>query len=132
MYVQGADLESFWTFEKKVTPKYPRGSLRKGEQGCAAIGFVVEPDGTTSNHKAIAVFPSDSFTESSIRAAERFIFEPAEGNPERASVFTVHSFTFQIPEDGKPDTEQRDKLEDLCTDAANKAIMPGSRDAGGG
>jgi TonB family protein len=130
--VNSEDLDAYWISEKKVAPAYPTESLRKGEEGCVAVGFVIEADGTTSAHRAIAYFPSRNFTESAIRAAEQFVYRPSEQNPERAAVFTTNFFTFQISRSPALDERKQKKLEDRCNAAAKRALNTDTGDSGAG
>ena len=130
--VNSENLDAYWISEKKVAPAYPTESLRKGEEGCVAVGFLIEADGTTSAHRAIASFPSRNFTESAIRAAEQFVYRQSEQNPDRTAVFTTNSFTFQISRSPTADERKQKKLEDRCKAAAEKALNSDTGDSGAG
>lgn len=121
-FVPNDHLGDYWIAEKLVPPEYPKNSLRKGEQGCVAIGFFIEADGTTSGHRPIAAYPSNNFSQSAIRVAKQFLYNPSEQNAAREVVFTTHSFTFLIQLGKKADDEKREKLKELCTNAANKSL----------
>ena len=47
-------LEEYWVTEKIVAPEYPRMALRRGKMGCVAVGYIIQPDGMTSDHKVLA------------------------------------------------------------------------------
>lgn len=53
LLVPSDQLDAYWIAEKVVAPEYPRESLRQREEGCVAVSFVIESDGTTSNHRAV-------------------------------------------------------------------------------
>ena len=124
LVVSSDEVETYWSSEKKVAPVYPMNSIRRNEQGCSAIGFIIEPDGTTSNHRVIASFPSSNFDKSSINAAMQFLYKPSDKNEKREAIFTTNSFTFQIMTGRakKHDDKMGEKLGEICTAAANKAL----------
>ena len=95
-YFSADETNNYWVSEKKVAPRYPSRALRKNEQGCAAIGYIVESDGTTSTHRVIASYPSSLFDDSSIKAAKQFTYVPTENNSERQPIYTTNTFTFQL------------------------------------
>lgn len=132
LFVPSAELDAFWLVEKKVAPVYPTRSLSKGEEGCVAIGYFIEADGTTSSHRAIVGYPSNNFSQSAIRAAKQFKYTPSDSNVERQVVFTTNSFTYEIHKGSKPNLEKREQLAELCTAAANKALNTDASDAGAG
>jgi TonB family protein len=132
LFVTSDQLDSYWIAEKKVAPVYPTKSLRNHEEGCVAVGFIIEPDGTTSNHQTVIAFPSSNFNKSAIRAAKQFVYKPSEQNSVREVVFTTNSFTFQITSSRKFDEQKQKKLADVCTSAANKSLNTDTVDAGAG
>jgi len=135
LVVTSDQVGTYWVSVKKVAPVYPMRSIRKGEQGCAAVGYIIEPDGTTSNHRVVASFPSSRFDKPSIDAAKQFLYKPSEKNTNKEAVFTTNSFTFQIST-GKSsknqDEEKREKLAEICTAAANKSLNADASEAGAG
>ena len=132
LFLPSDQVETFWVSVKKVAPVYPKKALRKGEQGCVVVGYIIEPDGTTSNHRVVGSYPSDNFYQSSIDAAKQFLYEPTEENTKRETVFTTNTFTFQISNSAKPDKESQTQLAALCTAAANKALNADASKAGAG
>lgn len=132
LVVNSENLDTYWINEKKVAPEYPTKSLRKGEEGCVAVGFIIEADGTTSAHRAITFHPSNNFTQSAIRAAKQFRYIPSEQNAGRNAVFTTNSFTFQISSRKKFDEQKQQRLAEICTAAANKALNVDTSNAGAG
>ena len=132
LFVPSAELDAFWLVEKKVAPIYPTRSLSKGEEGCVAIGYFIEADGTTSSHRAVAGYPSNNFSQSAIKAAKQFVYTPSDNNVERQVVFTTNSFTYEIHRNNETNMQKREQLAELCTAAANKALNTDARDAGAG
>ncbi len=132
LFVTSDQVETYWVSVKEVAPIYPVKLLRKGEQGCVAVGYIIEPDGTTSNHRVVASYPSESFYRPSIKAAKQFLYEPTVVNKDREAIFTTKNFTFQISKNKKYDKKLRAQLGALCTAAANKALNADTGKAGAG
>ncbi len=122
LIVPSDELEQYWIVEKKVAPVYPQKSLSRGEQGCVAIGFIIEADGTTSSHRAIAVSRSNNFNQTATDAAKKFLYKPSELNTARQPVFTTNTFTYQMSYSNKSDDPKRKSLEQICTSAATETL----------
>jgi len=121
MFLPGDQLDAYWVIEKKVAPNYPDRALRKGEQGCATVSFVIEPDGTTSNHNVL-IFSSELFKDPSVSAAEDFLYLPSEENVDKVSVITINTFTYEISNSSRPDEEKRQALHDACESKAIEVL----------
>ncbi len=129
-FVPRDKIEEYWLPENIVPPRFPRLSSRIPPKACVAVMFIIESDGTTSNHRPVAAFPSAQFNQSALTAAKQFTYTPAEKNQKREPVFTTHSFTFQITSGGKTPgrkpkgafEEQQLKLAKMCTTSAEKLI----------
>ena len=119
-------LKEYWVTENKIAPKYPRMALRRGIMGCAAVGYIIQADGSTRDHKILAYYPSDIFDKSAIKAAKQFIFTPTEQNPDRVSVITSNVFTYHVSDDqhggSESGDEKRELLQELCSKAGRKAL----------
>lgn len=103
------------------------------EQGCVTVGYMIEPDGSTSTHRVLAAFPSKIFDASAIKAAKKFKYSPAEGNVDKIPIFVTNTFTFQIGlGDEKSNMEVRAALSDVCQSAANKLFNRDANDTGSG
>ncbi len=96
------------------------------------MGFIIEPDGTTSNYRAVVSYPSNAFNKSAIKAARQFLYKPSEKNSSREAVFTTSTFTYQLQRSKDVDEQMREKLADICTAAANKSLNMDSSKAGAG
>lgn len=132
LVVTSDQLDSYWTTEKKVAPNYPRQSLSKGEQGCVAVGFIIEPDGTTSSHHAVASFPSSNFDKSGIEAAKQFLYKPSDQNISKEAVFTTNTFTYEITTGRKRKDSPYETVGAACTKAAKKKLDTYASDADSG
>ena len=137
LIVSSGQLNAYWSSEKKVAPVYPTQSLYSGEQGCVAVGFIIELDGTTSSHRVVASFPSSNFDKSAIKAAKQFVYKPSGENITGEAVFTTNTFTYHITGSGSTrDKKQGEavgkKLGEICTAAANKSLNADASKAGAG
>jgi TonB family protein len=118
-------LDAYWVVEKKVAPAYPERALNDGTSGCAAVGFIIQADGKTSDHKVLAHSPNNVFDRSAIQAAKRFRYTPSEQNPDKVTALTVNAFTFQVSGEGeKFDSGQQKELAEICESAARKVLEP--------
>lgn len=108
--------------EIDIEPPWQRGS-RPGYCGaCAAVGYVIEPDGRTSSHRLLRVVPALPARRAGrlfahvIQAMQRWRFEPAAGNPRREPVYTWYGYALIL--DQGITAEERDaaweRLEALC------------------
>ena len=127
-------LDAYWIVEKKVAPKYPTRALYAEITGCSAVGFIIEPDGSTSNHKVLAFYPSKSkvFGKSAIAAAKQFIYQPSERNPDKTSALTINVFMYEISGGRQSNSNKRENLHETCLTAAKKVLEAeaGGTDAG--
>ncbi len=131
-YVSPDQLEAYWITEKKVAPKYTKRALRNGDQGCVAIGYFIESDGTTSGHRVVVFYPSNDFEKSSIEAARQFLYKPSEDNLKREVVFTTNVFTYLISNGPRSDDKKQEELANLCRVAANESLNADAGDASAG
>jgi TonB family protein len=124
-------LDEFWVVEKKVAPEYPSRALERNIGGCVAVGFVIQPDGSTGDHEVLAHYPSKIFDKSAIRAAKKFTYKPSDQNPDKVSVYTLNSFTYEVTSGRKFNPETQKQLSKACTDAAKKVLESDVVDSGG-
>jgi TonB family protein len=118
-------LDAYWIIDKKVAPVYPERALIKETSGCAAVGFIIEADGRTSNHKVLAHSPNNVFDRTSIRAARQFRYKPSAQNPDKVTALTLNSFTFQVSGTGRKfDSDQQKELAETCRSAGRKILEP--------
>jgi TonB family protein len=132
LFVSEDELDTYWIVDKVVAPEYPEKSLRRLEEGCVAVGFIIESDGTTSTHKIVAFYPTNHFNRSAIRAAKKFLFKPSEKNAGKQTVLTTNSFTYQIRQGKEFDEQKQATLKKVCMDAADKSLNSDSSKAGTG
>lgn len=63
---------------KRVSPRYPRTALNRGQSGWVDIYFTVTPEGETTEISVRASEPGEVFDSAAIRAIEKWEFEPYE------------------------------------------------------
>ena len=121
--VTQSDLPGYWTPSKEEKPHYPRMAFNSGKQGCAVIGFVIDSDGTTSNHKVLFSYPDAAFNRAAINAYKKWHFEPAGKNHKKEAVFTAMTatFTWVDKEEDRPDV--RNKIDSLCKQEGDNALL---------
>lgn len=115
-------LEDYWVNEKKVAPEYPGRAMERGTSGCVAVGFTIQSDGSTSGHEVLAYYPSKVFDKSAIRAAKQFSYTPSAQNPDKAPVYTLNSFTYQISGGRKFNSDTQKKLAKACKDEGKRIL----------
>ncbi len=123
MVVAPKDLAGYWSATHQVDPHYPRIAFNNGKQGCSVIGFVIDSDGTTSNHIVLFAYPDAAFNRAAINAYKEWTFEPAALNEKKEAVFTsmTAAFTWIDKEEDRP--EMREQLAELCDQEGNKAMQ---------
>ena len=121
------DLEKYWLADIKVAPDYPMEALRSGTEGCAAVGFFIQPDGSTGNLKVVAIHPSGIFANSALDAAKKFKFVPSEQKPEKIKVLTINTFVYQImTQNDKRDDRRFEQLYETCKSEALELLQAGT------
>ena len=117
--VAGEDVQEYWVTKKVKRPNYPRAAALNGIEGCAAIGFVIESDGSTSSHRPLAAHPSGIFLRSAMDSIKKWKFLPSETNTSKQPVYTYQIIDFSLSPGSKTDFEN---AVDICTTAANKSF----------
>lgn len=87
-------LSGFWEIAEMKNPQFPMKAIKNSTEGCAAIEFVIEPDGSTSHLHPLAAFPSGVFIKPSMKALKNWRFTPGAENQERQAVTTYIVFEF--------------------------------------
>ena len=116
------DLTGYWTATKEQKPHYPRMAFNNGKQGCAVIGFVIDSDGTTSNHQVLFSYPDATFNRAAINAYKEWKFEPASLNEKRDAVFTSMTATFTWIDKEQDQPEVRQNMTTLCDEEGVNAL----------
>jgi len=143
--VQPEQVERLWTPERRDRPKVPwhfsyspeipctridtgvavpwqRGS-RPGFCGtCAAVGYVIEPDGSTSSLRLLRVVPemptrrADVTFHHVLQAIRRWRFTPTADNPRREPVYTWYAYALVLEEGISQEERQAawDVLHRMC------------------
>lgn len=83
-----------------VTPQYPTRAASRGIEGWCQVAFTVTATGGVSDVRVVDAEPSGIFDSTSIRAAEKFKFQPKVVNGEGVPVPNVqYVFRYQLEGD---------------------------------
>lgn len=97
MALHGTQLSSHWVHAKRVAPEYPRLAAKRGIQGCARIGFVIDSDGSVDETRILVEHPTPAkFGKAAERAVKKWKFMPSETNAEKEPVYTTQVVTFML------------------------------------
>ena len=122
--VKPEDLEKYWVLMKaSVEGNAPLGGKNMDQSGCAAVSFIVEGNGRTSNITVEKVEPPGGLGDLAKSIAEHIEFEPTISNAGRDRVFSSLIFPFNLPEDA----DARQAIMQKCVIPARRwgAKMPG-------
>jgi protein TonB len=82
-----------------VQPQYPNRALSRGIEGWCLVSFTVTVNGTVENPVVVDADPPDIFDNASIRAVERFKFNPRVEDGQPVPVEGVqYLFRFNVDE----------------------------------
>jgi hypothetical protein len=96
--VKPEDLEKYWVMMKSsVEGNAPLGGRNMDQPGCAAVSFIVEGNGRTSNITIEKVVPPGGLGELAASIASHLEFEPTIINAGRDRVFSSLIFPFNLP-----------------------------------
>ncbi|RLA45332.1 MAG: hypothetical protein DRR42_19510 [Gammaproteobacteria bacterium] len=127
--VAGEDAENYWVIKKVTRPSYPRAAALEGVEGCAAIAFVIETNGSTSSHRPLVGYPSEVFLKPSISAIKKWRFSSTESNVNKQPVYTFQVIEFSL---SKKRSQGGSFSGDICKASANKSFNTDTGDAGAG
>lgn len=105
------NLAKYWVMmNASVEGDAPIGGKRMDVPGCAAVSFIVEKDGRTSNVKVQKVEPEGDLGKLAASIAKNLKFEPTISNAGLERVFSSLIFPFNLP----PDPEARKIIMERC------------------
>jgi TonB family protein len=86
-------LPKAWELERRAWDEFvdPDDASR---YGCAAVSFIIEADGSTSDYRLLRSVPEGEFVDAAQRIVKAFQFEPGKLNAKRAAVFTYLTISF--------------------------------------
>ena len=89
--VNFTDTQNYWLIDRLPAPRRATMKEKNADTnpGCVSVSFIIEPDGTTSSHEAVASFPSNVDDKRIIHMLKRARFNPSEQNEKREPIFTV-------------------------------------------
>lgn len=111
-----------WVVDSNVSPEYPESALADGTMGCATVGYVIQSDGSTSNHKVLVVAPSEVFIEPTLAAARQLTYQPSADNSDRAPGFSTKTYTYVLGENETAQREGRERLQAFCETEYRKMV----------
>ncbi|HET7843015.1 MAG TPA: TonB family protein [Xanthomonadales bacterium] len=88
------DLPKVWKLRHEKWKVRTDTTDAKTGVGCAAISFVIEPNGRTSNFKVLRTVPEGDYEQAAKELAKAFRFEPGPMNAKKEAVFTYMTVTF--------------------------------------
>lgn len=104
-------LSKYWVLiNASLEAHVPIGGRGMDQPGCAAVTFVVEKTGRTSNVKVQKVDPPGDLATVAASAAASLEFEPTMSNAGRDRVFSSLIFPFNLP----PDPAARTAIMERC------------------
>lgn len=93
-------LSGYWVLlNDSVEADVPNIAKNISAPGCAAVSFVVEKDGSTSQIKVQRVVPAGDLGRIALSMAKHMRFEPTVSNSGRSRVFSWLIFPFNSPAD---------------------------------
>jgi len=119
------DLDNYWVVKRRGQPRIEDAQRSKG--GCVAVALVISPDGKTSAHKVVGSFPDHALDAMAINAWKKTHFEPAEGNKNKTSVYTVMTTVLfgvngRVTKVSREEEELAIKVRDICRQKADKYL----------
>jgi hypothetical protein len=86
-------LSKAWELERRAWDEFvdPDDGSR---YGCAAVSFIIESDGSTSDYRLLRSVPEGEFVDAAERIVKAFRFAPGKLNAKRAAVFTYLTISF--------------------------------------
>ena len=120
--VASKDAENYWVIKKVTRPSYPRVAALEGVEGCAAIGFIIESNGSTSSLRPLAGYPSEVFLRPALDAIKKWRFEPSKSNVSKQPIFTYQIVGFSLGSSTREKEVERQIIRNSCETAANKSF----------
>ena len=110
-----------------AAPGYPQTFAGSGREVCMAFGYLVQPDGTTSDFKVLSQWNSltgsnepefgfwDAFSQSAAQAVSQWKFQPRPEVPAAQPTYTVSTLAWQAGAKGDPGSiRERCKIKNLA------------------
>jgi TonB family protein len=103
-------------------PQYPIEAIKSGVEGCMAVAFEIQSDGSISNERlwrdeTPRFRETKAWEQAALLAVHHWHFEPAPANVNRDPVYTYTTFTFTLSNGTKwtkYDKERDDKNKAKC------------------
>jgi len=103
-------------------PQYPMDAIKSGVEGCMAVAFEIQSDGSVSNErlwsdKTPKFRETKAWEQATLLAVHQWHFEPAPDNTSHDPVYTYAVVTFTLTNDEKwtrYDKQRNDKNKAKC------------------
>lgn len=96
LVVAPRDLRKVWVLDRESwKSSVDQAAVKELGAGCAAVSFVIEPDGSTSGARVLRGKPAQVFDEVAKQIAASLRFAPTPDNPGAEAVFTYLTITFR-------------------------------------
>lgn len=132
LVLSGESLGGYWEIEKIKRPYYPRVAALNGVEGCAAIAFIIESNGSTSSYRPLAGYPSEVFLGPAMDAIKKWKFRPSKTNVLKQPVYTFQIVEFSLGSGSHDDFVENKIIGNTCSEEANKILQKYTSDAGTG
>jgi len=102
--VPESDLKEWWQSPSpnhNAPPQYPIEALKSGVEGCMAVAFEIQTDGSVSNERlwrdeTPRFHETKAWEQATLLAVHQWHFEPAPANTNRDPVYTYAVVTFTL------------------------------------
>ena len=102
--VPESDLKEWWqppSPNHNAPPQYPIEALKSGVEGCMAVAFEIQTDGSVSNERlwrdeTPRFHETKAWEQATLLAVHQWHFEPAPANTNRDPVYTYAVVTFTL------------------------------------
>lgn len=111
LVVEKGDEGRYWSRDVSASdglaPRYPRNAVLARATGCVNIGFIIQPDGTTTGYRVLigksSIFGGrqqsaviSQFAKATVDMIKQWRFQPGPGNPDRLRGFASTFADFSI------------------------------------
>lgn len=97
--VMPENLSKHWVLsDRSITADVPNTGHGLNDPTCAAVSYVIEKNGTTSQVKLQRIVPEGDLGKVAMSVATHLHYKPSDQNVERNPVFTYLIVPFNLPE----------------------------------
>lgn len=100
-------LSNYWLLADTGDTRAPNSGRNLDAPSCAAVSYIVEKDGSTSQAKLERLVPDGDLGKVAISAVAGMRFAAARQNPGKDRVFTYVVIPFNLPDANSPNATER-------------------------